>query len=49
MESRACNFLTVEKIQATSNSLGEKNALLERIFDIRLDNFLDGQITGIGS
>lgn len=49
VESRACNFLAAEKIQAVGRSLGEKDALLERVFDIQPDNFLDGQITGIGS
>ena len=49
VESRARDFLAAEKIQAASCSLGEKNALLERFFDLRPDNFLDGQITGIGS
>jgi len=42
VESRARDFLAAEKIQAASCSLGEKNALLERFFDLRPDNFLDG-------
>ena len=49
MESRACDFLAVEKIQAAGCSLGEKNALLEGFFDLQPDNFLDGYIIGIGS
>ena len=49
MESRTCDFLVAEKIQATCCPLGEKNALLEGIFVFRYDNFLDRQITGIGS
>ncbi len=42
LESRACDFLVAEKIQAVSCSLGEKNSLLERFFYIWPDNFLDG-------
>jgi len=34
--------VATEKIQAAGCSLGEKNALLERFFDPRPDNFLDG-------
>ena len=49
MEGRACDFLVAEKIQASRCSLGEKNSLLEGIFDIRYDNLLDRQITGMGS
>ena len=49
VESRAGDFLAAEKIQAASCSMGEKNVLLERFFDLWTDNFLDGQITGIGS
>lgn len=38
LEGGTCNFLVAEEIQAASSSLGEKSALLERVFDIRLVN-----------
>ena len=49
MEGRAGNFLVTEKIQTAGCALGKKSALLERFFDAWPDNFLDRQITGIGS
>lgn len=49
MEGRAGDFLVTEKIQTAGCALGKKSALLERFFDVWPNNFLDRQITGIGS
>jgi hypothetical protein len=41
MESRTRDILAAEKIQAFSSVLGKKSALLERVFSVWLDSFLD--------
>ena len=41
MESREGDFLVAGKIQTFGCTLGKKNALLERFFDLRANNFLD--------
>ena len=41
MESRTRDILATEKVQAFGSTLGKKGALLERVFGVWLDSFLD--------
>ncbi|MDP1614435.1 MAG: hypothetical protein Q8L68_01420 [Methylococcales bacterium] len=41
MESGTSDILDQKKVQAFSSTLGKKDALLERIFGVWLDSFLD--------